>query len=118
MQYLDKSDTRLKFALQVTNSGIWEWNLQTGQVAWSENFEQLFGLASGTSNGSYKGLLKQICSNDRRLVMRSLTRAIRQKADYTIEFRIHYPNGRIRWLRSQGEVYIDENANPLKIIGL
>lgn len=118
MQYLDKSDTRLKFALQVTNSGIWEWNLQTGQVAWSENFEQLFGLASGTSNGSYKGLLKQICSNDRRLVMRSLTRAIRQKADYTIEFRIHYPNGRIRWLRSQGEVYIDENAHPLKIIGL
>lgn len=118
MQYLDHSNARLKFALQVTNSGIWEWNLQTGQVAWSENVEKLFGLALGTSNGTYKGLLKQICFHDRRLVMRSLSRAIRNKTDYTIEFRINYPDGSIRWLSSQGEVSVDENAHPLKIISL
>jgi two-component system, NtrC family, sensor kinase len=118
MQYLDNSDARLKFALQVTNSGIWEWNLQTGQVVWSENVEKLFGLSSGTSKGAYKGLLKRICSYDRRLVMRSLSHALHNKADYTIEFRINYPDGSIRWLSSQGEVSVDENGHPLKIIGL
>jgi PAS domain S-box-containing protein len=118
MQYLDKSNTRLKLALQVTNSGMWEWNFLTGQVAWSENFEQLLGLAAGTSTGTYRSLLKRICSEDRRLVVRSLTRAIRKKSDYTIEFRIYSPDGSIRWLTSQGEVYCDKNAHPVKLTGL
>jgi two-component system NtrC family sensor kinase len=118
MQYLDKSDTRLKLALQATNSGMWEWDLLTGQVVWSENFEQMFGLAPGTSTLTYRGLLKRICWEDRRLVMRSLVHAIQGITHYTIEFRIHAPDGSLRWLKSQGEVYGDENAHPIKMTGL
>lgn len=55
MQYLDESDARLKLALRATNTGLWEWNVLTGQVAWSENFEQLFGVAPGTLEKTYKG---------------------------------------------------------------
>ena len=54
MQYLDKSDTRLKLALQVTNTGMWELDILTGQITWSENFEQLFGVSPGTLNGTKK----------------------------------------------------------------
>ena len=107
MQYLDKSDTRLKLALQATKSGMWEWHFLTGQVAWSENFEAVWGLAPSTLKGTYKSLLQQICVQDRRFVTRSLARAIRKQANYSIEFRIHCPDGSIRWLKSEGEVYGD-----------
>ncbi|AFZ20277.1 PAS domain S-box protein [Allocoleopsis franciscana] len=116
MQYLDKSDTRLKLALQATKSGMWEWNLLTGQVTWSENFEALWGLAPGTLKGTYKSLLKQICVQDRRFVRRVLTRAIRKKTNYRIEFSINCPDGSRRWLRSEGEVYSD--GHPIKVSGL
>ncbi|HEY9614799.1 PAS domain S-box protein [Allocoleopsis sp.] len=118
MQYLDKSDTRLKLALQVTNSGMWEWNLLMGQVTWSENFEQVLGLAPGTLKRTYRGLLKQIYSEDRRFVTQAIANAIRKQANYNIEFRIDHPDGTIRWLRSQGEVYGEKNAHPFKITGL
>ncbi len=118
MQYLDKSDTRLKLALQATKSGMWEWHFLTGQVAWSENFEAVWGLAPSTLKGTYKSLLQQICVQDRRFVTRSLARAIRKQANYSIEFRIHCPDGSIRWLKSEGEVYGDGSPHPVKITGL
>jgi PAS domain S-box-containing protein len=118
MQYLDKSDTRLKLALQVTNTGMWEWNILTGQVVWSENFEPLFGLDPGTLEGKYRGLLKRIVQLDRRAVTQAIARAIAKRANYNIKFRVYRSDGSIRWLASQGEVYCDECSHPVKMLGL
>src|SRR5919199_2051475 len=117
MQYLDKSDTRLKLALQVTNTGMWEWNMLTGQVVWSESFEPLFGLAPGTLAGKYRGLLKRIVQPDRRAVTQAIAHAIAKQANYNIKFRICGSDGSIRWLASQGEVYCDDRSHPAKIVG-
>ena len=118
MQYLDKSDTRLKLALQATRTGMWEWNFRTGQVACSENFEQLFGLAPGMLEGTYRALLERIVPADRRLVAQAIAHAIKQQTTYNIEFRIRWPDGSIHWLTSQGEVYSDQNSRPLKLAGV
>jgi two-component system, NtrC family, sensor kinase len=117
MQHLDKSDTRLKQVLKVTNIGMWEWNLLTDQVAWSENVERLFGVTPGTLVKTYKGLLKRIVQADRRLVVQSLARTLREHSDYKVEFRICCPDGSIRWLASQGKVDHDEDFHPIKITG-
>jgi|GEM_PF-188450 len=118
MQYLDKSDTRLQLSLQVTNTGMWEWNILAGEVAWSENIEQLFGLVPGTFTGTYRGLLKRILPADRRSVTQAIARALKKPADYTIEFRIGCPDGSIRWLSSFARVYYDERSHPVKMTGL
>jgi len=118
MQYLDENDTRLKLVLQVTGGGVWEWDLLTGEVAWSENFEQLFGVATGELAGTYRGLLKRVLPADRRSVTQVIARAIREQTDYKIQFRILWPNGRIRWLAMRGRVAGDESSRPGKIIGV
>jgi PAS domain S-box-containing protein len=118
MPYLDQSDIRLKLALQVTNSTMWEWNLLTGQVACSENCEQLLGWTSELFNQSYKSLLKKIHADDRRLVVQAIAYALREKTDHDIEFRFYSPDGTVRWLRSQGQVYCNENSNPIIIAGI
>ena len=118
MHYLDKSDTRLKLALQVTNSGMWEWNILTAQITWSENFELLFGVSPGTLKETYRGLLDRILPTDRSSVLRAIANAIREQANYTIKFRISHSDGSIRWLVSQGEVYGDKNSHPVRITGV
>lgn len=118
MQYLDQSDSRLKLVLKVTNTSLWEWNFQTGQVAWSENLEQLWDLDPGTQLATYQDLLKQILPSDRRLVKQAIIRAIRQQTKYRIEFRIRHADNTIHWLVCQGEVDSDENQKPVKILGI
>ncbi len=118
MEYLDESDIRLKLALQVTNTCMWEWNSRTGKVTGSRNFEQLFGVVPSTWKGTYRGILKQIVQADRRSVTEAIARAIRQQTNYNIEFRIYFPDGSIRWLASQGTVDSEEHSNAIKITGV
>ena len=118
MQYLDKSDTRLKLALQATKTGMWEWSFRTGQFAWSENFELLFGLAPGMLEGTYRGLLERIVPADRRLVAQAIAHAIKKQTTYHIKFRIRWPDESIHWLICQGKVYSDKYSHPLKIAGV
>lgn len=117
MQHLDKSDSRLKQVLEVTNIGMWEWNLLAGQVAWSEIVERLFGVTPGTLVKTYKGLLKRIVRADRRLVVRSLAHTLKEQSNRKVEFRICCPDGSIRWLASQINVDRDEDFHPIKITG-
>lgn len=118
MQYLDKSDTRLKLALQVTNTGMWEWDIRTGQVALSENIDQLFGIAPETLKGTYKSLLKLIYFADRRAVTQAIARSIKEQVDCDIEFRISCPDGSIHRLATQARVYYDERSRPIKMTGV
>lgn len=118
MQYLDKSDTRLKLALQGTNTGMWELNILTGKITWSENFELLFGVAPGTLPSTKKSLIERIIKADRQLVIRAIAFAIKKETNYNIKFRIIYPDGSIHWLASQGNVDKRENSYPIKITGI
>ena len=118
MPYLDKSDTYLKLALQVTHRGMREWNLLTGQVSWSINVEQLFGLAPRTLQRTYRDLLKGIFSGNRPSFAQAIALTIRKRSDYAIKFRISHPDKSMNWLKSQGEVQGDVNQEPVKIISL
>lgn len=40
---LQKSEERLSLALIVTNSGIWDWNIETGEVFFESNYFILSG---------------------------------------------------------------------------
>lgn len=118
MQYLDKSDTRLKLALQCTNSGMWEWNSNTAQITWSENFEQLLGVTPGRLKATYRSLLKLIVQADRKTVLQAITTAVKQQTKYTIKFRIYSPDGIVRYFSCQGEAYVQDHSHQVKVTGV
>lgn len=118
MQYLDKSDTRLKLALQCTNSGIWEWDSGTNQICWSENFEQLLGVTPGNLRATYRGLLKLIVQADRKTVLQAIATAITQQSNYTIKFRCCHSEGVVRHYICQGESSFIDSSNQFKVTGV
>lgn len=117
MVYLQSSN-RLKLALQATRTAIWEWHIPTGQMLWSENIEQLFGLSTETFENIYEALLACVHPQDRERVSQAIATSVRDRSSYQIEFRILWPDHTIRWLSSKGEVLCDEQDQPQKVTGL
>lgn len=118
MQYLDKSDTRLKLALQCTNSGMWEWDSGTTQITWSENFEQLLGVTPGNLRATYRSLLRLIVQADRKTVLQAIATAITQQSNYTVKFRICHSEGIVRHYICQGESSFLDSSNQFKVTGV
>ena len=117
-QALQASEEHLRLALQASRMGTWDWNIQTGQIIWSENLEALFGLAPGEFDGSYEMFSSRLHPNDREHVLAAVQHAIATGEDYDLEFRALYPNGTIRWAMTQGKVFYDPNGQPVRMAGI
>jgi PAS domain S-box-containing protein len=115
---LRKSEERLRLALEASCMGTWNWNIQTGQISWSDNLEALFGLEPGEFDGSFEMFAAQLYPGDRDRVLAAIDHAVATGADYDIEFRIVYPNGTIRWTLAQGKVFYDPTGEPLRMAGI
>jgi len=115
---LAESEERLRIALDSAQMGIWDWNIQTGKITWSEGLERMCGLRPGEFDGTYETFLTFLHPEDRDRVLKAAERAIVQATDYAIEFRMCRANGTIRWAYSKGRVYYDEAGRPQRMAGV
>ena len=114
---LEKLTTRLQLALEATNTGFWEWNLDTDAVFFDEACEHLFGYESGTFPGTYEAFLGHVHADDIDTVEKRTRRAIETGKPYQVDFRIQRPDGTQRWIQCRGIVKYDDGS-PQRLLGI
>lgn len=114
---LRESEARLRLALEAAHTGIWDWNIPLNKVTWSDNFEGLFGLESGSFGRTYQAFLECVHPEDREFVAQSVKSAVEEGANYEIEFRIVWPDGSVRWMVGQGRVFYDDAGKAVRMLG-
>ncbi|MFB6098793.1 MAG: PAS domain S-box protein [Salinibacter sp.] len=115
---LEKLTTRLQLALEATDTGFWEWDLDTETVFWDEACEQLFGYEPGTFPGTHEAFRKRVHPEDVDAIERETQRAIDTGDRYQVDFRIQRPEGTRRWVQSRGIVEYGEEGTPERMIGI
>jgi PAS domain S-box-containing protein len=117
-QALRESEDRLQQALEAARMGTWEWNILTGEITWAETLEPLHGLAPGSFKGTFEAFDELIHPEDRELLRQSISRAIEERTDYDIEFRIVWPDGSVHWIAGKGRAFHDETGKAVRMTGL
>jgi PAS domain S-box-containing protein len=112
-----ESEERLRLALEAGRMGVWDWNVATNTVKWSENLEPIHGLAPGTFEGTMEAFQKLIHPEDRQLVQRAIEQALKRGSSYDVEFRTVWPDGSIHWMAGKGKVY-PANGPSARLIGV
>jgi len=102
---------------QLPGIGIWNYEKESGRVAWSDEVNFIFGLAPGTSPSLdlFKGILHP---GDRQWVMDLLDSHEQKEGGISMSFRILNAAGDIRCLFAQSKLVIDESGMPLGIFGI
>ncbi|MGF1933697.1 MAG: PAS domain-containing protein [Nostoc sp. ChiQUE02] len=111
-------EAQLRLAFDAARMGIWNWDILTNKISWSDNLEALFGLEKGTFNYTYEAFISCIHPHDRDFVRRSHQQAIQDRVKYDIEFRVVLPDGRIRFLANKGVVFQDESGIAVQMSGV
>ena len=115
---LRESEARLRLALEAAQMGTWDWNIVTNEVVYSDQLAPIFGMPKGTYHLTYETFLHSVHPEDREYVIRSVTRAIEEGADYGIEFRVIWPDGSLHWVGNKGQVYRDQTGTPIRLVGV
>lgn len=115
---LHASEERLRMAMAAGDLGVWDWDLLSGAIHWSENFGDLLDVPQGNFPTTVDGFLAFVHPSDRQVVQLALERAIAGEAEYNIEFRMNRADGRIRWAASRAIVIRDDVGQPVRMIGI
>ncbi|QMS86881.1 PAS domain S-box protein [Nostoc edaphicum CCNP1411] len=115
---LRESEERLRLALDASQMGLWDWNIVTNQVIWSENHEVLFGLLPGSFDGSYEGFLKCVHPEDKPFVIQAIAHTLATQTDYNDEFRIVRSDQSTPWISAKGKFIYDDQGQAVRMIGV
>lgn len=113
-----KIQERLELAQQAGKIGTFEWNVQSNQVTWTAELENLYGLAPGSFENSYDRWIQTLHPDDRPKTEMQLQQSIQQGQGFDTEFRILCPTGEIRWIAVKSSVFHDHTEKLLRIIGI
>ncbi|HBF09026.1 MAG: hypothetical protein CMD81_08545 [Gammaproteobacteria bacterium] len=108
---------RVDFALASLRIGIWEYDLQSGQLIWSDEMFSIFKLEKEKFNGAYEDFSNLIVPEDAQIVSEKFFAAIEHKIDFRLHFRIFHPNGDIRTLEATGLPKIGKNGEVVRVVG-
>ncbi|ANH06669.1 diguanylate cyclase [Shinella sp. HZN7] len=105
---------RLELALGVSRIGVFDVNLQTGDVRWDNRMIEMYGVTEKPDAGTWeRALHPQDQSKAKAKVSDSLFRS----QDFANEFRIIRGDGEIRHIRSRAAPYVDMAGAP-RLIGV
>lgn len=115
---LHQSEERLNVALSAGRMGAWEWDIQSGKIAWNSTLETIHGIPPGTFGGGFEDFKRDIHPEDLERVLAAINRTLRDGSEYQIEYRIFSPDQRLLWLESRGQLFLDANGQPERMVGV
>jgi PAS domain S-box-containing protein len=116
LELQQQSDLELKRAVSIGKLISWEWSKAQGLKIGAGAFEEIIGNTSGEM--SAEQFHKLIHPEDVAVYLKALKIACEHKTDYRSEYRIIRPDGKIRWLFSNGSSQFDDEGNVISIVGV
>ena len=116
-QALDRQ--RLDFAMDATNDGLWDWNIQSNYCYFNRAYKRMLGYEmdelAENANDTWVALLHP---EDKESVLAQARNLLETAGSYELEFRMRCKDGNYKWILSRGKVVArDQDGKPLRAIG-
>ena len=115
---LRDSRERLKFTLEVSKSGDWDLDLQTGKAITSLLHDQCFGAIEPFDEWNYQKFLTYVHPDDRDNEDRKFQAAVASGEDWKIDCRVVWADGSVHWIESSGRNYAYVDGKPTRMLGM
>ncbi|MEM9152919.1 MAG: response regulator [Cyanobacteria bacterium P01_F01_bin.3] len=108
---------RLQLAKKAGRIGIFEWDILTDYMAWSDELETLYGVSKQDFDGRCDSWLNMLCDESGPRVKEELWQAVTLGQGLDTEFKISHPNG-ARWLVVKSSVFNGDDGKPARMLGI
>jgi PAS domain S-box-containing protein len=115
----DKSSAAFwQLAMEGSNDGYWDWNVETNEVVYSHRWKEILGYAEEELPDELETFNAMIHPEDRARVYAEMQHHFTQPSDlYTTEFRMRCKDGTYKWVFSRGLALRDAEGKVLRMAG-
>ena len=108
----------LNEAQRISHIGNFEFLPQENEFTLSDEVYRIYEIQSDTFNNTFEELIDIVHPDDKELVRSSFRTSIERHQPYSIDHRLLFPDGRIKYLHAHGETYFNENNEPIRLLGI
>lgn len=117
-QALQVHQQRLHEAQKIGRMGYWTWRLGAEAIEFSDMIYAIFGVETATFTPTIEAVRRMVYRRDAGRVMQGLQRAILERKDFDLDFRILRPDGQMRYIRCQGRCERDMDGDVTALFGI
>lgn len=115
---LRESEARFRTVLRATNDVIWEWDLRTDALWWSDSVFDLFGYRPNELEPSAEAWVNRIHPDEKDRLVSEVDSAIRNKQQFwSGEYRFRKADGSYAYVYDRGYIQLDESGTPVRMTG-
>jgi len=116
---VQSSEAHLAEAQRVAHMGSWVWRVAgRGALHLSEEWYRIYGFDPKLGMPEWKERLQRVHPEDRGTWQGTIERAIQERSDYEVEFRILLPDGTIKWIQTVGHPELSTAGELVEFIGI
>jgi PAS domain S-box-containing protein len=121
---LRQSEATMAAAQKISHFGSWELDLTNlddlgrNPLRWSDEVYRIFGHEVGEIEASNENFFRAVHPEDREMISLAVNEAIRTHGRYSIDHRIILPQGEVRYIHEDAQIFLDERTGqPAKMVG-
>jgi signal transduction histidine kinase len=115
---LNSTQTKLRVALEGGKIGIWEWDLDTGELILDERSESLFGRNAGTFGKTISAFKNLIHEKDISSLEVAFNKAVENDQTFEIIVRTKTKNPNSTYINLKAHIRKDKNGKPIRFTGV
>jgi PAS domain S-box-containing protein len=115
---LQNSESYLAEAQRLTHTASWVWRV-AGRDALhlSEEWYRIYGFDPKEGMPGWEKRLQRVHPEDRARWQEAIERAIREKSEYDLEFRILLGDGTVKWVHTVAHPILDASGELVQFVG-
>lgn len=117
LMVLSKNESRLRAAIEGSNDGIWDHDLITGEIWFSNRWYEMLGYQNQEFPASKEAFERLVHPDDIGPINHTINESLAKIKPYDIQFRMRKKNGEYLWMRSRGFIQ-GENGKAIRVSGL
>ena len=112
-------EKQLRFVLEGSGLGFWDWNIVTGEVDRNERWATMLGYTHDEIQHTTKQWTDFIHPDDRARAWESISAVLEGRSNqHKIEYRMLHKDGGIRWILDQASVMLRaDDGSPARMCG-
>ncbi|MDN5941209.1 MAG: PAS domain S-box protein [Nitrospira sp.] len=115
---LRANEERWALAVRGSNDGIWDWNIQTGEIFFSSRWKAMRGFEDQELKNHVDEWRSRIHPNDLDRVLKNLDSYLAKRTpEFCEEYRVQRKDGSYLWILDRGVALWADDGTPLRMTG-